>query len=181
MTRAVKHFAFFVTRTQESVLKNSEPSARVTKPLYLLCCCVGVFVKENSQPFTSVYTHLPRPSVFSFPTTLSLSTVLLSSLTFSRFHNTLFKVIPFSGVSTMSDGHWKPRSAAFQHRFISPHLPSGQSINTGARLLMLSLLTSFPWTSAPSLSSDQQYSPGPESIRFTPWGQKQQRNPPGLL
>lgn len=144
MTRAVKHFAFFVTRTQESVLKNSEPSARVTKPLYLLCCCVGVFVKENSQPFTSVYTHLPRPLVFSFPTTLSLSTVLLSSLTFSRFHNTLFKVIPFSGVSTMSDGHWKPRSAAFQHRFISPHLPSGQSINTGARLLMLSLLTSSP-------------------------------------
>lgn len=114
--------------------------------LYTCCAVVWVCLSEKTANHLPVFTHT-RPAL---PTTLCLSTVLLSSLTFSRFHNTLFKVIPFSGVSTMSDGHWKPKSATFQHRFISPHLPSGQSINTGARLLMLSLLTSFPWTSAPS-------------------------------
>lgn len=182
MTRVVKHCAFFVTKTQESVLKNPEPSAWVTKP-FTCCAVVCVCVCQRKQPtILQVFTHT-RSS--HFPPSCCPSAALLSSLTFSRFHNTLFKGIPFSGVSAMSGGLWKPKSAAFQRRFISPHLPTvcvrplHQHRSTSAASKQLCC----PWTLTLLVQSTRVSSIPLDLKAFTSHheARNQQRNPPGLL
>lgn len=166
MTGAVKHLAFFVMRTQESVLKNSEPSAWVTKPLYLLCCCVCVC--QRKQP--TVYKCLPTlspPSVFSFPTIplsfnspavifnfLSSAFSLISIIPSSKLFPSLVSQQCQVGTENLNPLHFNTVSYPLTYRLFvwaqSRASPSTQEHVCYLRAAMLSLLTSFPWTSAPS-------------------------------
>lgn len=64
--------------------------------LFTCCAVVWVCLSKKTANHLPVFTHTcPALQCSHFPPLLSLSTVLLSSLTFSRFHNTLFsKLFP---------------------------------------------------------------------------------------
>lgn len=135
--------------------------------LFTCCAVVCVFVKENSQALASVYTHSPRLQCSHFPPFPSLSAVLLSCLTFS-----LLSLIPSSkwfpslvsqqcrlGTENPNPLHFNTVSYPLTYRLFAwaqrRASPSTQEHVCYLRAAVLSLLTSFPWTSAPSARRTQ--------------------------